>query len=219
MELENIAINDIKSFFANQTKVFLNEKDMQIKLSAYLTLSENYDEVDVEYYIPLDQLKDYVWESKLYLDIVVRKGDEYVPIELKYPTKIIDEPIVRFGETLPKTSLLKKHSALNLHQYNFWKDVRRLELVKKRFPAVKKGLAVLMTNDMAYMKPHKKGAKCEQFSTTEGLHSNAKHWNDNAGEKWKKKGYPEFMLDNQYSIGWNDADIGGHKFVYCIVEV
>lgn len=225
MELENIVINDIKSFLAEQPSVFLNEKDMQIKLSVFLTLSRNedgvrnYDEVDVEYYIPYDILDGYLWKNELYLDIVVRSGDEYVAIELKYPTKVIDEQIVRFGKTLPHTLLLKKHSAYNIRQYSFWKDVRRLELVKKRFPAVKKGLAVLLTNDMKYLKPHKKGTKCEQFSTNEGLHSPVKHWGGDAGEKMSDEGYPDFTLDKQYFIDWHHANLGAHEFIYCIVEV
>lgn len=219
MALENLVKNDIKSFIEKQTTLFFNENDMQISLSAYLIQSGTYDDVNVEYYIPFSQLDGYVWKNELYIDIVVRKGDEYVAIELKYPTKKIVEPIVRFGERLSGVPMLKDHYAQNLVQYNYWKDIRRLELLKKRFPSVRKGLAVMLTNDISYMKPHKKGSDCEPFSTNEGLHDTMMCWSNDKGEKMAKKGYPDFRLDNQYGIDWHKAVLDGHEFIYCMVEV
>lgn len=219
MTIENIIKKDIQTFFNERNEVFFNEKELQIQLSVYLTQSGNYDDVNVEYYIPFSQLDGYIWKNELYLDIVVRKGDEYVAIELKYPTKKIAQPIVRFGEKLPDVSLLKEHSAINLIQYNFWKDVRRLELLKKRFPSVRSGLSVLLTNDLSYMKPHKKGSDCEPFSTNGGMHNAMKCWSNNKGDKMAQKGYPDFVLDKQYAIDWNNTNLGGNEFIYCIVEV
>lgn len=217
MALENIVKKDIQSFFEEQKSLFLNENDMQIRLSVYLMRSGNYDDVNVEYFIPYNQLDGYLWKNELYLDIVVRKGDEYVAIELKYPTKKIAEPISRFGEMLSAVPLLKEHSAQDIVQYNFWKDVRRLELLKKRFPSVKKGLAVLVTNDMLYSKPRRQGIACEQFSTAEGMHNKSRHWSNR--KAWMDKGYPDFELDEQYAIEWHPLNYGGHEFIYCIVEV
>lgn len=222
MTLENLIRNDIKIFIEEQRDLFFNENDMQMNLAVYLMRSsKNYSDVSIEYYMPSEQLDGYLWEKELYIDIVVRKDNEYVAIELKYPTSKISEPLERFGEQLTKdhVTLLKEHSAHNLVQYRFWKDVRRLELLKKRFPSVKKGFAILLTNDLSYMKPHKKGTNCEPFSTNKGLHGTIMHWANDKGEKMKKKGYPDFMLDNHYAINWHKICLNNHEFIYCIIEV
>jgi hypothetical protein len=102
MALVDIVKQDISKFFKKNTKLFFNEREFQMYLATYL-LGE-YDEVFVEYYVPKSIFKeeDYVWESELYLDIVVRKEDEYLPIELKYKTKKEKISINRFGENLGK---------------------------------------------------------------------------------------------------------------------
>lgn len=217
MTIEETLKNDILNFLSKRTELFLNERDFQIHLSAYLKQNGNYNDVNVEYYIPFNQLDGYLWKNELYIDIVVRRGDEYVAVELKYPTKKIAKPISRFGEQLSEVPLLKEHSAQDIVQYNFWKDVRRMELLKKRFPSVKKGLAVLLTNDMLYEKPRKKGIACEQFSTAEGMHNTSRHWS--IRKEWMDKGYPDFDLDGQYAIEWQPCKLGGHEFIYCMIEV
>ena len=58
-----------------------------MQLSVYLMQSGNYNDVNVEYFIPFSQLNGYLWNNELYIDIVVRRGDEFVAVELKYPTK------------------------------------------------------------------------------------------------------------------------------------
>lgn len=217
MAVEETIKKDISSFLSERTELFLNESDLQMNLSVYLMQSGNYDDVNVEYYIPFNQLDGYLWNNELYIDIVVRRGDDFVAVELKYPTKKIAEPISRFGEQLSEVPLLKEHSAQDIVQYNFWKDVRRMELLKKRFPSVKKGLAILLTNDMLYMKPRREGIVCEQFSTAEGMHNSSRHWSIH--REWMDKGYPDFDLDGQYAIKWHHSNLGGHKFIYCIIEV
>lgn len=217
MTIEETIKNDILTFLSKRTELFLNERDFQIQLSAYLKQSGNYKDVNVEYFIPFNQLDGYLWKNELYIDIVVRRGDEYVAVELKYPTKKVAKPISRFGEQLSEVPLLKEHSAQDIVQYNFWKDVRRMELLKKRFPSVKKGLAVLLTNDMMYEKSRKKGIACEQFSTAEGLHNTSRHWS--IRKEWMDKGYPDFDLDGQYTIEWHHSKLSGHEFIYCMIEV
>lgn len=217
MTVEDTIKEDIRSFLSGRQTLFFNEGDLQIQLSVYLMRSGNYQEVNVEYYVPFNQLDGYLWKNELYIDIVVRRGDDYVAVELKYPTKKIVDPISRFGEELPEVTLLKEHSAQDIVQYNFWKDVRRMELLKKRFPSVKKGLAVLLTNDMLYMKPRRKGVACEQFSTTEGMHNTSRHWNTH--KKWMDKGYPDFDLDGEYAIEWQHCNFGRHEFIYCMIDV
>ena len=112
-----------------------------------------YDDVDMEYYVPKSELENYVWDSELRLDVVVKKDSEYCPVELKYKTKKVERQISRFDETLhEKVVVMKNQGAQDLGMYDFWKDVRRVELVRKRFARVKGGLAVFVTNDKSYTK-------------------------------------------------------------------
>ncbi|MGN0235199.1 MAG: hypothetical protein ACI4BD_02640, partial [Paludibacteraceae bacterium] len=85
--LVNITKRDIIAFMQNNQELLFNERDFQMHLAVWLRESKHYDDVDVEYYIPYEKLDNYIWKNELRLDIVVRKGKEYLPIELKYKTK------------------------------------------------------------------------------------------------------------------------------------
>lgn len=162
---------------------------------------------------------DYIWSEKnIYIDLVVRKVNEYLPIELKYATKQITEQISRFGEKLDKKiAIVKSQGAQNFIAYNFWKDVRRLELVKKRFKAnVNHGLAVMLTNDPSYQRGRSSWANCEEMSMEAGKHGRSRHWHrPPAGGKDKFN----FDLDAEYTIDWHTCKLHNHDFQYCVVEV
>lgn len=96
MTVEDTIKKDIQSFLSERTELFLNERDFQTQLSVYLKQSGNYKDVNVEYYIPFNQLDGYLWNNELYIDIVVRRGDDYVAVELKYPTKKNRRPHIAF---------------------------------------------------------------------------------------------------------------------------
>ena len=147
--LIDIVRADVMAFLESNNELLFNERDFQMHLATWLRNSTNkYDDIDVEYYVPWQELKDYVWESELRLDIVVKKGDEYCPVELKYKTKKVERQISRFDEVMhDKVVVMKNQGAQDLGMYDFWKDVRRVELVRNRFERVKGGLAVFVTND------------------------------------------------------------------------
>lgn len=97
---------DVVQFLSGESVLFSNESDLQLRLSCYLKLSGHYDRVEVEYYVPFQELQrldpslttaNFPWDSDLYIDIVVEKDGQFVPIELKYPTKDIWEAFTRFG--------------------------------------------------------------------------------------------------------------------------
>ena len=155
--LIEIVKKDICAFLRSNEKLFFNERDLQMHLATWLRKSENnYDNVDIEYYVPCQALNNYVWETELRLDIVVKKDGKYCPVELKYKTKKVERQISRFDEFLSeKIIVMKEQGAQNLGMYDFWKDVRRIELVRNRFERVKGGLAVFVTNDVFYTKGSK----------------------------------------------------------------
>ncbi len=217
--LTDIVRADVCAFLESNEELLFNERDFQMHLATWLRNSSNrYDDVDVEYYVPCQELDNYVWDSELRLDIVVKKGDEYCPVELKYKTKKVERKISRFDEEMhDNVVVMKNQGAQDLGMYDFWKDVRRVELVRNRFERVKGGLAVFVTNDAFYTKGSKPTSNNHQFSMAEGMHSPIKHWAN--PESTCAKTHPNFEVEREYSIEWRTREIDKVGFYYCIVTI
>ena len=219
MKLLDLAENDIRHYLDQDGgELLFNERDLQMHLAHHLTGTGHYDDVDVEYYVPYEQLDNYIWKNELKLDILVRKGNEFLPIELKYKTKRHCKKIYRFNEEMPNdVEVLKNQGAQDLGMYDFWKDVRRVELVRNRFAAVKGGLAVFVTNDRQYLSASRAASNNWLFSMEEGIHSTKKHWQ--LPESTCAKTHPNFDLDHEYAIHWFHNTYEGVEFHYCIIEI
>lgn len=219
MKLIEQVKNDIHRYLnCEDGELLFNERDLQMHLAHHLTGTGHYDDVDVEYYVPYEQLDNYIWKNELKLDILVRKGNEFLPIELKYKTKRHYKKIYRFNEEMPNdVEVLKNQGAQDLGMYDFWKDVRRVELVRNRFAAVKGGLAVFVTNDRQYLSASRDSSNNRLFSMEEGIHSTDKHWQ--LPESTCAKTHPDFDLDHEYAIHWFHNTYEGVEFHYCIVEI
>lgn len=219
MKLVDCVKTDVEEYISgHHNEILFNERDFQIHLAMYLKCTGHYDDVDLEYYVPSDQLNGYrdLWNSELRLDILIRKGDEFLPIELKYKTKCIHDILNRFNESIPNILVVKNHGAQDLGMYDFWKDVKRVEMVRERFCAVKNGLSVFLTNDESYTKNPRCNSNNKEFRMIEGYNSPAKHWQRDTSTT---KGRPNFDLSNGYDIHWKSAIFGEHQFQYCIVEI
>lgn len=209
---------DVVAFLKNNNSLLYNERDLQMHLAVWLKNQKNvYDDVEVEYYVPKSELKD--CDSDLYLDIVIRKGDNYCPIELKYKTKEIDLEISCFDEKIKnKVKVLKNQGAQNLGKYDFWKDIRRIELVYNRFEKVKGGLVIFLTNDKNYKKESRKDAYCSQFDMTDGVtHNREKHWNNQNSRCSNKR--KSFDVDRKYKTDWEEMKNTNETFYFCIIAI
>lgn len=218
--LIDIVRNDVCAFLESNEELLFNERDFQMHLATWLRNSANcYDDVDVEYYVPCQELDNYVWDSELRLDIVVKKGSEYCPVELKYKTKKVERKISRFDEELAgNVVVMKNQGAQDLGMYDFWKDVRRVELVRNRFERVKGGLAVFVTNDGFYTKGSKESSNNYLFSMSAGkAHSKQKYWAK--PESTCAKTHPNFDVEKEYTIDWYDKVVDGVQFYYCILSI
>ena len=218
--LIDIVRNDVCAFLESNEELLFNERDFQIHLATWLRNSANcYDDVDVEYYVPCQELDNYVWDSELRLDIVVKKDSEYCPVELKYKTKKVERKISRFDEELSgNVVVMKNQGAQDLGMYDFWKDVRRVELVRNRFERVKGGLAVFVTNDGFYTKGSKESSNNYLFNMSAGkAHSKQKYWAK--PESNCAKTHPNFEVGREYSIEWKMREIDKVGFYYCIVTI
>ena len=217
--LKEVVKADVDSYLkATHTEILFNERDFQMHLATYLKETEHYDDVDLEYFVPTDMLDGYkdLWNSELRLDILVRKGEEYCPIELKYKTKAIKSSLKRFGVQVEDVVIVKNQGAQDLGMYGFWKDVKRVEMVKERFNAVISGLSVFLTNDESYKKRSRETSNNREFCMCEGMNSRSKHWQRETKITVEYKG---FNLSREYHITWDKANFGGYEFHYCIVEI
>lgn len=201
--LIDIVREDVRLFMQANEELMFNERDFQMRLSLSLLNSGHYDDVDLEYHLPVGLNEDFDaeyarWETeKPSIDVVVRKGDEYVPIELKYKLKAVKAEISRFGEkSKSEIEIIPNQFAQNLARYAFWKDVKRVELVKKYYRNVNSGLSVFLTNDPSYLTA-KRSADYYSFSMEEG--HTAIGTLDWATPKPK---FPPINLDGQYNIEW-----------------
>lgn len=212
---------DMTAFIERQQELMFNERDFQMQLAVALRASGHYDDVDVEYFIPnsLASVRGYEWDSNLRIDLVVRSGRQYAAVELKYPTRRIITDIERFGTVLPGVEIVKNHGAQDIVSYNFWKDVRRIELVRELFPGrVAGGVAVMLTNDPYYVRGPRSGSICEPFSTAGGR----KHVHgvlDWTRQTAVTRRLPSFALAGDYSVTWHDTTIDSHQFHYTIINV
>ena len=220
-KLIDIVQQDVFAFLESNEELLFNERDFQMHLATWLRKSANdYDDVDVEYYVPKIELPNYVWDSELRLDIVVKKDGEYCPIELKYKTKKVERQISRFDEILDdKVVVMKNQGAQDLGMYDFWKDVRRIELVRNRFAKVKGGLAIFVTNDALYTKASRPESNNYLLNMNEGKHSVIKHWQNENSACAKMNSYKSFEVEKEYSINWHHRNVDNIPFHYCVVNV
>ena len=233
--------DDVSKFLKDNDVLFFNERDFQMNLCMMLMNSDNqYDKIYLEYHIPStclaekDKTNEYIWNSDLRLDVVVQKGDEFCPIELKYKTKSENELLIRRFDQEFLSDVLKNQSAEDLGMYHFWKDVRRIELVRRRFEKVKNGLAIFLTNNPRYTKRGREDSKHINFSMDDTkLQPKEKVWQTKPGSVSKNKKllenqYPGFSVEKEYQIEWNKNELlcdgADHKllkitFHYCILEI
>lgn len=209
---------DIRSFLAQQEELMFNELDIQIQLALYLRASGHYDDVDVEYSLPNESLPDYDWGSNLRIDLVVSRDGEYCPVELKYPTRKVTQSILRFGVDVPEAVVMKNQGAQDIVRYNFWKDVRRMESLRKRFATIKNGIAFIMTNDPSYVRSVRNTSSCAPFSTAEG-HKVGPGTVDWQNDPKVRKNHPAFNLDGSYSLHWDSKTINGIQFYYSSIII
>lgn len=224
---------DITDYLNQATELCHNERDLQMRLAFWLaTRSQNaYDRVHLEYDVPVKELNlrlkeqglsSYPWGSNLRMDLVVEKYGAFVPIELKYRTKRIKKSgrhNDRFGETMSSpVAVLKNQAAQNEGRYDFWKDVRRIELVAHSFRKVVGGIALFVTNDKSYFQKLNEKADYLRLNMSPGIHGQEKSWqNSDSGCGKHRQG---FELSQEYYIDeWRSITVDGVPLYYNLLSV
>lgn len=231
-----VAIQDYFTQLGANPVIFSNELHLKMHLAHFLE-DRGYN-MFYEYYVPAASLHgNYPWHNRygnpqeLYLDLVVYDSDEFVPIEVKYKTRKLNQNTSVFNVKGSGVNILRDQGAQDLGVYSFWKDVCRLELVCNTYQSVvHNGIALFVTNDPAYsdrtgVNP-KTNAKYDyyDFRMTNGRQNinGSMGWQNKNSNLAKKN--PGFDFTGTYSIKWNP--IGNHStprgrgdFSYCLVIV
>lgn len=245
MTLTEIIGNDIRRWLESTTEFFTNERDLQVRLAVFLMTQRNY-RVHTEYRIPLAELKAkglpvenntklakgrapdpvFPWNNQMSVDIVVEKDGRFVAIELKYATRKIDCKETIFGEEkLTDANILKDQAASNLVMYNYWKDVRRLEILSSVYFNVEGGVALIVTNSRDFWNQPNIGANYEAFSLHErnAVGPGLLKWTTRTADSIIAS-HPQFRLAHAYQCRWADTGIlakslRGEKFRYMISTI
>ena len=228
---------------ANPENFLFNELALQMFVARTLEDEFNNEEfkVHLEYSLPIDWNMTFKngyssWKTETpYIDIVLeKKGKDgslpmYIAIELKYKLEEVKLPngisFLRFGqEHNPDLKsgivLVKDQGAQDEGRYDFWKDVKRIELLTEAFPDnVIGGFSLFLTNDQYYTQANK-GCKYSAFGFKQNMEAGLLFWNNNSskckslpmcmrGEKFFIEKYPD--LTSWSTKPREEIECGTHK--------
>lgn len=231
-ELVKLLKSELILWIQSNEDLLMNERDMQVRIAKHLKDCGLFDSVITEYGVPLSELEArrsgivgrglFPWQNDISVDIVLEKEGRFAVLELKYTTSEVstgEETI--FGE-IPKTDdvkTLKNHAAANIRMYDFWKDVRRIEILGETFENVDGGLALMITNNHTFWTKAKDSAKYRNFSMEEArlVGQCNMTWTDDVAESTVKT-RPDFTLEGQYPCHWERTQIDD-AFRYMIAEI
>jgi hypothetical protein len=204
----------IEQQMLNRTIYFTREQEIQIFLSHIFESSGLFDSVHVEQHIPSGMIPNYPWTDtyNIYIDIVLHKDGRYYPIEIKFKTKCQEVPIQLFG--LHQMIQLGHHGAQNIGCYDFWKDVKRLELYESSFQNVEQGIMLFVTNDETYLQaPLNMNAGYAQYS----IHAE-KTVTQHETLDWNRalsisRNRPPIQLNKSYHLEWTQMQLQNHFFL------
>lgn len=230
--------DEVNAWLKANTDLLTGERDLQVKLALHLEKSPKFDKVYTEYRVPLAELQykglpveadskkrgngisqpTFPWNNDISVDIVVEHCGKFALLELKYHTKEIDCTEKLFGEDMHTDSrIIKNQAAADIVMYNYWKDVRRIEVLSDKFSNVEGGIALMIGNSSSLWDEPRPGVKYKAFS----MHQ------DNAVGQGKLKwdgiadkvlaSHPDFELSGEYKCGWTSTAIkvcakNGDKF-------
>ena len=100
--------------------------------------------------------------------------------------------------------VLTKDGAETNSTYYVWKDVKRNEVLSSTFNNVINGITIFITNDNTYLSGPGVNTQYFPFCFRDGNSIRSIVWNDAPQEKLIK--FPNFSLDNDYLICWEELE-------------
>ena len=161
-----------------------------------------------------------------YVDICLESEDELYLIELKYKT-IRDS--VLMSNRLSGKHLLKEQAANDLGRYGYLLDIYRIEniLSTRTDKAIRKGFAIILTNDSKYYKEPAfalntidRSFRIHERTTSLNPFVNPINWTFlNAQPIWSKS-YPSFSIQHIPTFRWLAYSMQSNSmFKYLITEI
>ena len=183
-------IHALLAGLAEKRPVFHSEADFQFALAWEIKEQKGLD-VRLEYPpFPSERMRLDIWVPDL------RKA-----IELKYPTCQLD---VTLGD---EHFALREQGASDFGQYDFLKDIARLEHLSTDLPQIRSGIAVLLTNDPLYWDSSRRSTKADdvEFRLNAGRHLPRKmDWPDQKRKNKGKEHESPIVLSDSYTCIWRD---------------
>jgi len=174
---------------AKRRPIFHSEADFQFELATQIKHMHPKVRLRLE--------KPFLINSQnVHLDIFLIYRGQKVGIELKYKTTATK--ISYFGESFS----LKEHSAGDLGCYDFWRDVKRLEELKKA-KEIDVGFAVILTNYDFYWKGSPRNNNYRDFGLSHARQINpgTLDWVDNT--KPYTIGRGAICISQKYKLNWD----------------
>lgn len=207
-------IRIVRNAIENRTQFYTREQEIQIHIAKELEGSGLFDYVYLEYHIPSQSIENYPWldANNIYIDIVVKRNGRFLPIEIKFKTKAQQILTNVFGTDLP--IVLGQHGAQNIGCYDFWKDVKRLEIFENQFENVDQGVMLFVSNDESYMQyPRNEYVGYFQFSIHQDksvVPGELLSWN---GDLNVAIGRPPISISRGLVINWVELNLHQHSYI------
>ncbi|NIZ40924.1 hypothetical protein PVA45_05345 [Entomospira entomophila] len=220
---------DIMDKLAKTRPIFHSEADFQFALA--WQIQQTHPDADIRLEYPTQfEIQDNGEKRRGEVDIIVAIDGLTYPIELKYKTAELSTEIDH------EKFQLKNQSAQNYAKYDFYKDMRRIELLSKAWheeiqenKRFETGYAIFLTNHQYYWKTKTASdCKSEQFNIVDDMETptymqwkgtetslsrqSAIQLMDTYYLKWKT--YSEIMPSNDQNIKMKN-----HHFQYLLVEI
>lgn len=210
--IEKVKKSVLTAIEENQRFLF-NELELQMLVARRLEQDFKADDgyiVHLEYRLPKGWNDDFdkayaPWGETPYFDIVLEhivenNPSQYIGIELKYKLKEVklkeeDTEFKRFGESGQKgIKLVSNQAAENEGRYDFWKDVKRLELLAEHFKdSVIGGIAIFLTNQSSYYsKKDDTSYKYSAFNFSSKKGKKPLNWNHKAKSELDQEVIPQW---------------------------
>lgn len=189
----NFDIYKLLKDLSKKRKLFVSEADFQLELAWLIKEQYPHAKVRLEYCPKFN--------TSMHIDILIIVDEQWIPIELKYKTKGCKKIV--YGEYYD----LKNHSAKDVNCYAYLKDIQRIESIKENVNLFKEGYAVLLTNELSYMKvPTSKNVNYYDFSLHENSIKNGTlDWSENTSDGTKGRNCKcPIVLNGEYKMNWNE---------------
>ncbi len=207
-------LNQIVYALGQRNDFFIREQDIQLYLANHFINSHLFDNVFIEYHVPNNLIVNYPWpdSNNIYIDIVLEKNGRFYPVEIKYKTVAQVIPSMVFGQNA--NVILGHHGAQNIGCYDFWKDIKRIEIFEQTFQYVERGVVLFVSNDLTYQNATlNPNVGYTKFSIHHGRVipvNSILNWNGNLAVA---NGRPKLITNYAYIINWKPMLIPQHHFI------